>query len=168
MLQYWTTVGIAVVGFSISIVSIVTQMKRSRFQQSIDLLFRVEGDFFGHKQALRARAATEIGLGNYAEVEPILDFFETVALLTDRGALDEYMVWHTFFYWINNYYEIAKPQIALKQAEDPAIWADLGKLVGKLRERQRASRSLNSAAAAAPSADEMAAFLLEESAEALN
>ena len=166
MLQDCPIVAIAVVGFSITIWLSLSQMRRSRFQQSIDLLFKLEGDFFGpHKQVLRARAASEMGLGNYAEVEPILDFFETVALLTEKGALDEYMVWHTFFYWINNYYELAKPQIELKQQEDAAIWADLGNLVGRLRERQKKSRSLDSVSAAAPSAGGMANFLQEESIE---
>ncbi len=37
-------------------------------------------------------------------VADVLDFFETVAVLMNRGVLDTYLAWHTFHWWMFHFY----------------------------------------------------------------
>ena len=142
------------------------QVHRARFNQSVDLLFRLENDFFGPAKRLqRAKACRDLERGIPLESEPILDFFETMALLLRRGALDAEMVWHTFFYWINNYYEILRPYIAERQLRDPLVWQDFGSLVDTVRgiQQRRLGRELPLL-----TEESKAAFLAEEQTEAVS
>ena len=67
-----------------------------RFNQSIDPLFfkQESGSLVLLRELQRSKAAYDLLAGNSLEAEPILDFFETMALLLRRGALDKEMVWH--------------------------------------------------------------------------
>src|ERR1035437_9201982 len=116
MADFWTKIPIivAVAGAILSIVSLAYQIRRSRFVTSIDILLKFESNFFGReKREIRSKAARGMlrETADFSEAEDILDFFETIALLVRKGALDSYMVWHTFDYWISRYYEAAKKHI---------------------------------------------------------
>jgi hypothetical protein len=162
----WLPPAISAAGSIIALSAFAYQVHRARFNQSVDLLFRLENDFFGpSKKAQRARACRDLANGNAAEAEPILDFFETMALLLKRGALDEEMVWHTFFYWIDHYYQALAPYISERQAKDPLVWQDFILLVKKVRSLQ--AKRLGFTKLPAPSPDDIAAFLTEEATEAL-
>ena len=87
-----------------------------------------------------------------------------MALLLKRGALDPEMVWHTFFYWIDNYYAVAESYIRARQARDPLVWKDLDDLVRRVRRMQR--QRLGVSALPSRTAEETAQFLNEESGEA--
>jgi len=135
----WIPIAISAVGTSISLLAFAYQVHRTRFNQSVDLLFRLENDFFGgEKIAQRSLAARNYlaGPDNFAEMDDILDFFETVAMLTRKGALDLYMVWHTFDYWMERYYTVAKPYIGARQATEPGVWEDLDWLMPRLMKLQ--------------------------------
>ncbi len=93
-------------------------------------------------------------------MEDVLDFFETVAMLTRKGALDVYMVWHTFDYWIERYYAAAEHYIIARQVREPGVWEDLAWLLPRIRKLQ-AKKSPNDLTTVA-----IAAFMAEESAEA--
>jgi hypothetical protein len=161
----WLPIAISALGVVISMSALWWQVRRARFNQSIDLLFRLEGDFFGAaKRAQRVKAAAGLLEGQPLEAEPILDFFETMALLLRRGALDEEIVWHTFFYWIDHYYEACRDAIAARQNQDPLVWRDLAELISKLRKLQTSERG--SASYRPPTAAEIQAFLTEELTEA--
>jgi hypothetical protein len=167
MVGPWTKISVilAVLGSIVSIVSLAYQIRRSRFVHSIDLLLKFEDNFFGpEKREVRSRAARGMlrETPDYSEAEDILDFFETVALLVRKGALDGYMVWHTFDYWISRYYEAAKPHIVLRQKSEPQVWLDLGDLVQKLREREMKASRLSSISQTVPDNAEIRRFLEEE------
>jgi hypothetical protein len=153
---------IAIAGLSISLLTFAYQVYRARFNQSVDLLFRLENDFFGSvKVAQRSLAAKNFLASNtdFAEIEDILDFFETVAMLTRKHALDVYMVWHTFDYWMERYYAVAKPHIVARQAKEPGVWEDLDWLLPRLKKLQakKGGNKLDEA--------ELSRFLVEESLE---
>ena len=75
----------------------------------------------------RARRAAANGLkaGRSDDVDDVLDFFETVGLLVQRGALDAEMVWSSFEYWIRFYTHIADSYIRKTRQEDGATWLNL-------------------------------------------
>jgi len=160
----WLPVTLSTVGTTLALVAFAYQVHRARFNQSVDLLFRLENDFFGPaKRVQRAKACRDLQGGNALETEPILDFFETMALLLRRKALDPEMVWHTFYYWIEGYYAAASPHIQERQKMDPLVWKDLPQLVTFLH-------AFNAKQHGKPthplSPEEIQAFLVEEQTEA--
>ena len=162
----WLPVTISLVGTAIALTAFGYQVWRARFNQSIDLLFKLDGDFFGPAKKLqRAKAAIDLQNGRYSEVEPILDFFETMALLVRRGALDKEMVWHTFYYWAEHYYAAAYPHIEARQKQDPLVWKDLVPFMAALHTFQQ--RQLVTPSLRALTPEEIAAFLSEEKSEAI-
>ena len=161
----WLPVTISSFSLALALSAFMWQVWRARFNQSVDLLFRLEADFFGPaKRAQRAKAAADLLAGKSPEAEPILDFFETMALLLRRGALDQEIVWHTFFYWIDHYYAAACEHIEQRQVAEPLIWKDLVAFVGKLR-RFQASQTVDKRYTP-PTPDQIADFLAEELSEA--
>ncbi|MGH9595805.1 MAG: DUF4760 domain-containing protein [Edaphobacter sp.] len=164
-LSVWLPVTVSSAGTILAVVAFTWLVHRARFNQSIDLLFKQENDFFGPAKKLqRVKAAHDLLAGNSLEAEPILDFFETMALLQRRKALDKEMVWHTFFYWIDHYYEATKDSIANRQSADPLVWKDLVEFVAALRKFQ--SQRLGSTPYRPPSPEQVTAFLKEELTEA--
>jgi hypothetical protein len=164
-LPVWLPVTISSATAVLAFVAFAWQVRRARFNQSIDLLFKQEADFFGPaKKMQRAKAARNLLDGDSLEAEPILDFFETMALLQRRGALDKEIVWHTFFYWIDHYYEATKEMIAKRQQADPLVWKDFVAFVASLRNFQASQPG--SGPYRPPSQEQMIAFLEEELTEA--
>jgi hypothetical protein len=161
----WLPITISGAGTIIALSAFAYQVYRARFNQSVDLLFRLENDFFGPaKKTQRATACRELSAGISVEAEPILDFFETMALLLKRGALDEEMVWHTFYYWISHYYQALAPYISEKQNADPLVWQDFSTLVKSVDRLQAKRLGVSTLPPFTP--EEIAAFLLEEANEA--
>jgi len=161
----WLPVTISSAGTILAFAAFAWQVHRTRFNQSVDLLFRQENDFFGTaKKAQRVKAAHGLLAGQILEAEPILDFFETMALLQRRKALDKEMVWHTFFYWIDHYYEAAKDLIKTRQNVDPLVWKDFVSFVSTLRKFQ--SERSGAVPYRPPSPDQVTSFLEEELTEA--
>ena len=167
MADFWTKIPIivAVAGAILSIVSLAYQIRRSRFVTSIDILLKFESNFFGReKREIRSKAARGMlrETADFSEAEDILDFFETIALLVRKGALDSYMVWHTFDYWISRYYEAAKKHILLRQQAEPQVWQDFCDLVQKMRRQEIRASRLDTISQTVPSALEIRRFLEEE------
>jgi hypothetical protein len=167
MADYWTRIPIivAVAGAILSIVSLAYQIRRSRFVTSIDLLLKFESNFFGpEKREIRSKAAKGMlrEAADFSEAEDILDFFETIALLVRKGALDSYMVWHTFDYWISRYYEAAKKHVLQRQQAEPQVWQDFCELVQKMRQQEMRASRLKSISQTVPGAPEIRLFLEEE------
>lgn len=158
----WLPVTVSSASVVLALCGFIWQIQRARFNQSVDLLFRLENDFFGPAKRLqRVKASRDLLRGEVLEAEPILDFFETMALLLRRGALDREIVKHTFFYWIDHYYQATQTFIAARQQVNPLIWKDLTQLVARLRVTQTAQV----AGYRPPSPDQVAAFLAEEQTE---
>jgi hypothetical protein len=153
-------------GIIISLSALLWQVHRARFNQSVDLLFRLENDFFGPAKRLqRVKASRDLLNGQFLEAEPILDFFETMGLLLRRGALDPEMVRHTFFYWADRYYEATKEVIADRQSIDPLVWRDVTTFVAAMRRSKAAE--LRPVAYRPPGPEEITRFLEEEQTEAI-
>ncbi len=161
----WLPVTVSSAGTFLAVVAFTWQVHRARFNQSVDLLFKQENDFFGPgKRLQRVKAAQDLLAGKSLEAEPILDFFETMALLRRRKALDKEMVWHTFFYWIDHYYEATKDSIAVRQQSDPLVWRDFVAFVSELRKFQSSRKGAKSYRP--PSSAQVVSFLKEELTEA--
>jgi len=63
----------------------------------------------------------------------LLNFFEHVAFLTEKGHLDIYDVWHSFDYWATAYYFDLRPVIEAEQQDDSSSYCDFVTLISHLR-----------------------------------
>ena len=98
------------------------------------------------------------GVSSNAHVDSVLDFFEQVALLERRGAIQTEFVWHAFYEWIFNYYHLTKSYRSELHKSDLTVWADLEMLYARVLARQGTD------AATSPTHRELVAFVDEEKA----
>jgi hypothetical protein len=66
------------------------------------------------------------------DVESVLDFFDEVALLANRGILDEELVWYEFYWPMANYWRASQEYVRDVQGDDPNAWSELGNLMPRL------------------------------------
>lgn len=166
--QHWLPVIISCLSVTLSFIAFGYQVHRARFTQSIDLLLRFETNFFGpEKREQRSKAAAGMLQRPpvFKEAEDILDFFETIALLERKHALDRYMLWHTFYYWIDHYYEATKGHIEERRRTEPTVWQDIGPFVTSLRRLQKKETHLSSIEQTIPNPQAIEDFLNEERSE---
>ena len=64
--------------------------------------------------------------------EDVFDFFECVGLVFRRYDLDEELVWSTFFYWVQGYWQAAAEYISITRKSDSTIWEDFQHLYHQL------------------------------------
>ena len=62
------------------------------------------------------------------EAEDVWDFFETLGFMVRRKAVDEELVWHTFFHWRDGYWNASRTHIAAYQATYPTAYVDFKNL----------------------------------------
>jgi hypothetical protein len=74
---------------------------------------------------LRAAAAQSILDKTYKRCDGVLNFFGTLAILTQQHALDERIVWANFFYWLHGYWLATKEYIVEARQGDPTAWSSL-------------------------------------------
>jgi hypothetical protein len=125
----WGTIA----GVAVAIITLWNQSRRSRFQAGIEILLRFNDQFESEKtRTLRKTAAMAIKQDrtlqantNMKDTDDILDFFEGVALLVRRKAIDKEFVWHSFYYWLHRYYLLCQNYIENTRKKDKARWEDL-------------------------------------------
>jgi hypothetical protein len=136
------------------------------------LLFKINDQFnhpdFSRKRKVAAKFLLKLkNKSDYnswtcLELDDILDFFQAIASLTERGALDKVIVWEYYSYWLNNYYEISKEYIQLCQRESPYTWEGvewLHKEFVKIENKDRHAKKIYTP----PSQEELKQFLIAES-----
>jgi|SRR5580692_5454699 hypothetical protein len=141
------------------------ESKLSRMAMGVESLLRLLESWDSPRFVRIRRQAAKALLEEKPDenVDTILDWFETVALLVRRGGLDEEFTWHTFYWWIAHYWYAARDYIReVQQEEGPATWKDLGSLMSRLYVHEARASNLTSAEVA-PSAAELREFLASES-----
>jgi hypothetical protein len=121
----WTAIGtiVAILALLISTWRQIAESKRYRIAQSVELLLKLEDRFDNDEfRKIRKRAAKKLLKGDLYSAGKILDFFETIGLLLERGVLDKDMVWSSFDYWIRAYTQAADAHIKRVQNQDPTTW----------------------------------------------
>ena len=71
----------------------------------------------------------------------ILNFFETLAFLHRRGAVDADAVWHYFATWLLPYYRALMPLIQREQQTDPNIYHEFFALYEAVFQVEREKRN---------------------------
>ena len=169
----WSSIGAclgssaAVIGVGVAAWSFRSQVQQNKITLGADMLFKLTETFdsprmhetrYCASHYLQSTELKKSGLNSNSHVNAVLDFFEQVALLERRGAIQTEFVWHAFYEWIFNYYHLTKNYRAEVRKSDPTVWADLEMLYARVLERQGAD------AATSPTHSELIAFVGEEQA----
>jgi hypothetical protein len=158
------------------IVATVTyyQLKHSRFALGVDLILKLEAQFDqAEMKAARSRAAKALipklaapdELLLSTDLEPVLDFFETLGLLVRRRAVDEELAWNSFSYWLLRYAALAPHQIKARRRleSDWTYYEEFEHLAKRLTDFDSRRRNLTKGPSL--SKELLASFLAEEAAE---
>ena len=102
------------------------QVYLSRFSLGVDLTLRLD-ERFESAEFLKKRCAAAHAIKGQpgSDIEDVLDFFESLGLLTRRGALDQEFVYSTFFYWLYGYVSKCRGFIAEQRKKFPPRYGDL-------------------------------------------
>ncbi len=153
----------AVIASLVAMIALLLEQRAYRFSLSIDLILKMD-ERFDSSQMRRTRQAAAKALLNqrYDKAEDVLDFFETLGMLAKRKALNDEMVWATFFYWLNNYWWAAKEHIWILQKEDKTVYSYIGDfrkrmLIIEIKKRRCSESDVD------PSEESLKAFLDYES-----
>jgi hypothetical protein len=112
------------------------QIKQSSSQAQVENLMKQQEKFFDRAEMRETRRTLAcsrltddhkrlktLDVENApSQLYEVIDFFETVGLLTRENALDANDVWTKFGYWINNYDVDARPVILQDRAEGAPYW----------------------------------------------
>jgi hypothetical protein len=118
---------IAALATSVAAIIAAYQVLLSRLTLRADLILRLD-ERFESSEFLNKRRAAAQALRTQTDLETVdevLDFFEGLALLVRRKAVDEELAWHYFFYWLHGYWLYAHDYVRQKQGNDPALFAEL-------------------------------------------
>lgn len=134
----WNIV-IACTGLIVAFVSIwalFIENRKWRLSLNIDLLFRLNDKYDIEEMKGFRRNAAKLLL-HYQDnkkdkeccdaLDEVLDFFEMVGNLVQRGAIDKEMIWHNFSNSILAYWTFAKKTGYIKEImeKDSSIWEDV-------------------------------------------
>lgn len=70
-------------------------------------------------------------------IDDILDFFDDVAFLVTKGALETEMMWHPFYHWVRMYYQASDQHIINRTKTEPAVWNYLRSIYPRLNELEK-------------------------------
>lgn len=134
--------------------ALIQQGRLTRYSIAVETLGRLEDRFDSDRMTSRRRLAAVglIGKGNPEDVEYVLDFFESVALLSRRKALDLEMIWSSFGPFLEAYWVASTSHVANLRQNDPTLWTYTEALYNavmtldaKKRSKQRSNMLVNAA-----------------------
>ncbi len=169
----WTAVA-ALMASLTAVVALVTavmifrevriQTRRILATSALDSIWRFDSQWGSDDMAdARSSAAASLLDGRPGrDVEVVLDFFDQIALLVNRQALDEEMVWYQFYWPMANYWAASQDYVHGVERDDPLRWEQLGRVMPRLAAIE-ARRRKHSAEQAVPTAAQVKDFLTSES-----
>ncbi len=168
-LTAWATFALAVFTAVLAIATAVlakvsywttkAQLQASSRALGVDIVLRLD-DRFQSSEMKQVRQRVMDNLTREPNLDPVLDFFETVGYLTREQVLDEKLVYNTFFHLVHHYRYIAKDYIAAERRESPQIWEDFLYLHEQLLKHERAKAPVGEDLV--PTTDDLADFVRAE------
>lgn len=128
----------AITGIAVAIVAIVAlviEERRASITLQADLLLKLDERFSGcsmteKRQTAAAKLLKKEEVNN--ELDDLLDYFDTIALLLEQKALNPKLAYRTHEYWIIRYWHSSADHIAKSRIRDPESWLTLEWLVNRL------------------------------------
>jgi hypothetical protein len=138
--------------------------QRILFNTALDSIGRFDEQWNSDAMAdARSAAAASLLSGQpNRDVETVLDFFDQIAMLANRQALDDEMVWYQFYWPMANYWRASQDYVRTMARDDPLRWEQLTTVMPRL-EAIEARRRKHTAEQAEPTPAEVKDFLTTES-----
>jgi hypothetical protein len=104
-------------------------------QAALDAVWRLDEEWksAGMVASRNAAAAGLLAGEPTRDVDDVLDFFDEIAFLADRGALQEEMVWYRFYRPLASYWSASQEYLRGRTSE----WQHLGDLLPRLATIER-------------------------------
>ena len=155
---------VAALVVAVTTVSQVRQAtQRVLFNTGLDSLWHFDAQWNsdGMLDARSAAAAALLDGRPTHDIDDVLDFFDQIALLLNRGALDEEMVCYEMYWPMANYWSASQEYVRQVQRDAPGAWEQLASVLPRLttiaaRRRKQAPES------AVPTKTQIGEFLAAE------
>ncbi len=159
----WVVLITALAAFLTAAVALF-QIHATRVSIASDLMLRLDERFKSEEFRVKRRAAARALLDekDLENVDDVLDFFETIAILGRRKAVDPFLVWHMFFYRVHGYWLKGRDYIETVTREDPLRYAFLHQFHDKLLKIEQRERNRLGVRPASPPDNIWDRFLQEE------
>ena len=155
---------VAAIVVAVTTVSQVRQQtQRVLFNTGLDSLWHFDAQWNadGMLDARNAAAAALLDGRPSHDIDSVLDFFDQIALLLNREALDEEMVCYEFYWPMANYWLASQEYIRQVQHDAPAAWEQLASAMRRLTTIE-ARRRKRTAESAIPTKQQIGEFLSAE------
>jgi hypothetical protein len=139
-----TVAALAGIVIALSAVSQMRSVEReNHFVAGLDALWRLDGDWHTPEMGdIRSQAAGALLASQSSDdIATVLDFFDEVAFLLDRGVLDEDMVWYRFYQPMTDYWFASKDFVRQMRKQDASMWAHLDKIIDRMLAQQARRRN---------------------------
>ena len=139
-----TVAALAGIITALTAVTQVRSMEReNRFVSGLEALWRLDGDWNTPEMGdIRSQAAGALLSAQSSDgIATVLDFFDEVAFLLDRGVLDEDMVWYRLYPPMTNYWFASKEFVRQMRKQDASMWAHLDKIIDRMLAQQARRRN---------------------------
>jgi hypothetical protein len=135
----------------------------TRFAVALDSMWRLADEWGSPEMAAaRSGAAASLLAGRASDdIDAVLRFLDRIAFLAHRGAFDEELIWHEFYWPLANYWFATADYRQHLRPDETTRWGGLDGLVNRLLAVEARHRH-RSADDAAPSKAQMREFLLGE------
>lgn len=109
------------------VVQVQKQSELSRFNAGLASLWQLRSEWNGDDMLDVRSAAAEALLDGQGgdDVDAVLDFFDEVAFLMRRGAVDEELVWYQFYWPMVHYWAGCREYAGTVRQKDPTAWEQL-------------------------------------------
>jgi hypothetical protein len=163
--EWWTAAftGVLAVTAILALVYAARQLSAAHAGAQVQHLLQLDQRYsqepmVGYRKQYADKRIRSESEGPFPEVERLLDFFETVALLVNRGYLKDTDVWETFSLDIFSLYADAHDTIEQDRKDDPTEYSNLVPLLNSLQaiEKERGG------SAGKPSKEDLAEFWASE------
>lgn len=136
----------AVTAVVVSAAGLYVQLRQAHLQHCVDLVLKMSDKFDEEKFIKKRKVAAKAILNKKykSETDDVLNFFDSLGMLVRRGAIDEEMTWHTFYYWIHRYRLAAKTYMDEERKRAQETWDDfieLDKRMVAMEKRKTGSMS---------------------------
>lgn len=129
---------IASAALVIAFVAQIINVRTARWNSSRDCLWHFN-DGWEKIEANRDKAWTAIKamppFAENADVDTVLDFYDGMAFMGNRGRLDDELAWSYWYAEADAFYRAAEPYIAwaVSEDDDAPLWCELKPWMAKLR-----------------------------------
>jgi hypothetical protein len=154
---------VAALAVSLMVLARVRQdSERNRTTTALAAVWRFADEWGGDDMvAARSGAATALLADRTDEydVDEVLHFFDEIAFVWSRGAVDDELLWYHFYWPMVSYWAAAQVHVSRARAQDPTLWVPLEGLIKRLMAVEAEHRDRS---AAPPTREQVRDFLTRE------